>query len=746
MDLCKYENVNLMDFVLFRGMKHNVSWSFSNSITDILLETLFPPEQTVCSYPGPDCQNPPRVSFHRSAADADLYLLQCDGQNLSEINDTLCAETLNGSRGGSSSSVLNLCQALSSLSTEQIQTAWSNLCYVLQALTSPFLSKSSDCSNPPGPHRMAREASNLQQLACSYDSWLADQVVDPVLVSLCSDNKREEFVEQVCKNTLLLRKLLSNQMNVWLYGYCVNSSMEAGLLVSEFCIYDQWMAQPAVLVDSHLLELCMSLDGPRLSALICEHTGFFVLLFSNPENMPFMPNCTSLPPPPSFPGSLLLDSCVYSEWRDVIPTDVLTQCIRNDPRGFAENVCANRTFLANLLHNPAHAWIEDHCDTALSFPATQTPQPFDIADWCDYHTWGERQVDDSVVGLCWQHDQLVFQKNVCCKAPVFEKLLQNPQNSWLKSVCTDKELEEIGDLPQVSVLPGSLTWIYVSMSLILCLLTFQVCRYSEWSRPIIVDMTELALCAETDPLNFTSKVCSNETVLHNLLTNQDNSWLVQYCANYSKLGLGEVQGGGQVGFDPSEQCQYSSWSISFPDAALLTLCWEHDQTNFVSSICPSPGLLFQLAAEPSSMWVSTMCATYTNYTTANNVTADLCLAKQLARQFNWTCSADFTAACQPGAGQSAVLHTMVRCWLESVRSRVAHLVSPSVAAVLDQAVSTSVVVLLAFEEVQNTSLHITENIRRSALQSVVRYLERETNSEKKRVLLQCFGVQHISLK
>lgn len=274
----------------------------------------------------------------------------------------------------------------------------------------------------------------------------------------------------------------------------------------------------------------------------------------------------------------------------------------------------------------------------------------------------------------------------------------------------------------------------------------KVCKYSEWTRPIIVDMTELALCAETDPNNFTSKVCSNETVLHNLLANQDNAWLLQHCANHSNVwvspGGGEGQGGSVMGFSPAEQCQYSTWSISLPDSAHLTLCWEHDQTNFVSSICPNPGLVFLLAREPSSMWVSTMCATYTNYTTTNTNTSGpyFCQVKNMMRQFNWSCSADFTAACRPGASQRMALQMMMRCWVESLKSRIVHLLTPPVAAVLEQAVSTTVVVLLALEEVQDTSLHVTENIRISVLEIVGRYLERETNFERKRVLLQCFGV------
>uniref|UniRef100_A0A3B4WAQ7 Stereocilin 1 n=1 Tax=Seriola lalandi dorsalis TaxID=1841481 RepID=A0A3B4WAQ7_SERLL len=451
---------------LIMGMNHNVSWSFTDSITDILLDIFLPPQQSLCTYPGPECRSPLRVPFQRSVSEAienshDI-LLKCDRHNLARLNDTLCADILTGSRVGSSTSVLTFCQALNSLRPNQIEQVWSTTCYIIQALVSPLLSRSPDCSvgdtqpspavTPPSktlslpqftPHRVAREAPNLKLLACNYNSWLENKMVDAVLVTLCSDNEREEFVKQVCNNALLMRKLLSDRMNSWLYAYCSNSSADLGYMVSHFCTYEQWIDQPTMPVDPLLLEFCMSLDSSRLTKLICEHTGFFMLLFSNPDNFQFMPNCTNVPPPLPLPNpdSLMLESCQYSEWHDLmqIAPDVLLQCIRLDQSGFAKEVCSNKTFLNSLLSNQENAWLENHCETSLTIPIPEPTLPFNIADWCDYHTWGERQVDDSVVGFCWHNDQLAFQKNVCCKAPVFEKLLENPQNKWLVSVCTDIE-------------------------------------------------------------------------------------------------------------------------------------------------------------------------------------------------------------------------------------------------------------------------------------------------------------------
>lgn len=466
--------------VLFRGMNQNVSWSFGSSVIDILLDILLAPEQSLCTYPGAECENSPNVAFQRSTSentdyDDDNILLKCDRHNLVGLNDTMCADILKGSRMGSSTSVITFCQALSSLSPNQIEKVWSNTCYVIQGLLSPLLIRPPDCPTEatqspqtvppssqaaplprPAPHRAAREALNLKQLACIYSTWLESNVVDPVLVSLCSDNEREEFVKQVCHNALLMRRLLSDPMNSWLYGYCANSSADREYMVGHFCVYEQWISQPSAPVDPFLLEFCLNLDGPRLLRLICEHTGLFMLLFSNPENGRFMPNCTNLPPPPPLPDmdSLKPDSCRYSEWHDLtqININVLSQCIRLDHSGFTQEVCSNRTFLTSLLGNTDNAWLEEHCSTSLSLLQLEPTEPFNIVGWCDYHTWGERQVDDSVVGLCWQYDQLAFQKNVCCKADVLEKLLQDPRNKWLTSVCADLgEIDEITVSPEVGI-------------------------------------------------------------------------------------------------------------------------------------------------------------------------------------------------------------------------------------------------------------------------------------------------------
>lgn len=441
-------------------------------LIDVLLEILLPSDQLPYMFPGQDCQNPSTDPFQSSSSNINSsnldYGTVCDPSSLATLNETVCADILMGSGEGSSTSLLAFCQALSFLSSSQIELAWRNLCYMFEALVSSLAATSSHCSvqpspaatplyvSPSAPVRVAREASNIQQLACNYSSWSDNGAWNVSLVSLCSGNDRVEFVRHVCNNSLLMKKLLSNQMNVWLYGYCANSSADPTYMVSQFCVYQQWIDQLPQSVDSNLLRFCLSLDGLKLTTLICEHTGFFMALLSNPDNWQLMPNCSNFVAPQAFTDpTLQLDSCKYSEWHDVmqITTDILSKCILYDQSGFTMEVCSNKTFLNSLLLNKDIAWVGGHCSTSFIVPPVPaTTQSWDISAWCDYQTWGDRQVDDSIVAFCWQNDEKGFNQSVCCKPAVFENLMENPLNQWLTSVCTTMEIITV--TPQVGHVPA----------------------------------------------------------------------------------------------------------------------------------------------------------------------------------------------------------------------------------------------------------------------------------------------------
>ncbi|KAL1007173.1 hypothetical protein UPYG_G00082990 [Umbra pygmaea] len=1143
--------------LLMWGMSHNVSWSFGESILDMLL----PPDSTMCNYPGPACQPPPVNLFCRTLKTAEektAFLLRCDYDKLALFNNTLCAQIIT-EEFQNSTTLYNFCDALSILNHTEVKHVWSNTCLVVKALLSHVLEDNSDCSGetpPPTVQRVSR-ALNLNQLLCNYDNWISNATeIDAGLVTLCSENDREEFIVAVCNNFLLMQALQTNPINDWLWSFCLNSSV--GFLVSQFCSYSSWTVEnidpsfvalcwdqdrqglknrlcenltffmivfsnvdniwlipncteaatqpddtnslvetscrysewqnvmaiatdiismciqydeqsfiqnvcanttflnilqlnsanvwvgdycktvslisapthPTVMVssldwcnqmdlahcaalypvnftqkvcsnatvlqnllanlnntwllaycvnttapvgggghgggqnitntsstDSHvsssfnrllcsyanwtdhvsevnatlvmlcsenneeefivavcnnfllmqvlqanpvydwlwsfcvnssqgflvsqycrysdwtvenvntsMVTFCWDHDQQKLKNRLCENLTFFMIVFSNVDNIWLIPNCTEAATQPDDTNSLVETSCRYSEWQNVmaIATDIISMCIQYDEQSFIQNVCANTTFLNILQLNSANVWVGDYCKTVslISAPTHPTVMVSSL-DWCNqmdlahcaalypvnftrkvcsnttvlqnllanlnntwllaycvnttapvgggghgggqnitntsstdsqvsrsfnrflcnytnwtdhtsevnasvvtlcsindtqvfslvvcnntqlikalvissenswlwnfcgnfskslkvnqfcsYGNWTAEMVDPIVVKFCWQQDQMGFQKNVCCNLPLFEKLTLQPENKWLLNACVDNNTMDI--LPQV-------------------------CHYSDWNQPVIVDMTDLALCAERDSVNFIRKVCNNTTVLQNLLANMDNMWLLAYCANQTFLGGGGGQGGGLTGFKSVDQCLYPYWTMSLPDARLLALCWYHDFANFVSSVCTNAVLVCRLTKEPSNLWVGTVCTPYTDPNTQDGINSDCtdsqpCLVREIVRRLNLSCATDFSPACQPGSSQTQALQLLLRCVVDILQPRLKPFLTRQVTSTLEQATTLAVVLLVALEEQQMIYLPVTENIHLSVLETVVLYLE-ETNFENKRVLLQCF--------
>ncbi|TST35120.1 Stereocilin [Bagarius yarrelli] len=257
-------------------------------------------------------------------------------------------------------------------------------------------------------------------------------------------------------------------------------------------------------------------------------------------------------------------------------------------------------------------------------------------------------------------------------------------------------------------------------------------------------MTDLALCADLDTANFIHKVCGNVTVLQNLLANLDNTWLLKQCSNLTGSGKDNL-----MGFKPSEQCRYTDWMVTLPDASLLALCWDYDQANFISSICLKPAALSHIVQYPANLWVSALCATCFNNTRgtlsnntdgqSNTTEAHPCLVKEMIVRLNWSCSIDLNTICQPGISQVQVVQAFLRCGGEVLLPRMEKTMTTEVASMVKQATSLWVILLIVLEENQMTTLKVIDNIRQSVLDSVSVFLKEETSFSKKQVLLQCFA-------
>ncbi|XP_055059364.2 stereocilin isoform X1 [Misgurnus anguillicaudatus] len=694
------------------GMNHNVSWSFGQSILDIFLG----PDGLPCSYTGPECPY-----FGRTATpsvDIPTLGLTCEQEHMNQLNETLCALILT-TKSQESYVLYQICQALSTLSQIEVTQVWKNSCHMIKDIFLPLMEPCSEPITTKSSQRHARSVLSLNELLCNYNNW-TDGSVDPALVTMCSENDSEEFILAVCNNANVMQVLLSNPINAWVWEYCANSSDR--YIVNLYCSYNTWTPET---IDPSVVTFCWNNDMEKLESLLCESIDFFMIVFSNEQNNWLNPNCSE-PPPEVNINTLVSESCNYSEWSNAqaVTTIQLSVCIQNDEIRFIRTVCANGTLVTAIVLNSANAWVEQYCTFAISNPPT-SPPILNIGDWCNYPKWTEISVDPSVVVLCWQYDQIGFRQNVCCNALLYEQLILHPQNQWLIKECSDNETANM--------------------------LT-HVCVYSDWSQPTIVDMADLALCADLDTKNFTHNVCANATVLQNLMANLDNTWLLEQCSNLTASGPGGGVGNGSIlmGFRPDEQCQYFKWFFALPDPALLALCWDYDQANFISFICTDPLMLTHILQEASSLWVGTVCATYTgphipNVNGSNSTQPQPCLFEELVRKLNWSCNADFSFVCQPGASQAQGLRMLLRCGIEILIPRFMNLMTTNVTSVVRQATSLGIVILLALEESQMTTLRVRENIRLSVLETMTIYMENETNFDNKLVLLQCFETVLTSL-
>ncbi|XP_042583590.1 stereocilin isoform X1 [Cyprinus carpio] len=693
------------------GMNHNVSWSFGQSLLDMFLA----PETPPCVFPNPECQATGSIQFGRSATtsvNTPTYSLTCEQQNLNQLNETLCAAIL-GATSQESYVLYQMCQALSTLSQTEVIKVWRNMCHMIKNVSLPLIEPCGDPGTTQSS-RIARSTLSLSKLLCDYQNWTVADAVDPALVTMCSENDHAAFILAVCNNVEAVQVLVKNPSNAWVWEFCANVSDT--YIVNLYCSYNMWTAET---IDPSIVTFCWYNDMERFQFFLCDSIPFFMVVFSSEENNWLRPNCSE-PPPQIAINTLVAESCKYSEWKNIraITSEQISVCIQNDEVRFINEVCVNHTFVTELLLNHANAWVEQYCTYSIRNPPT-SPPPLSMEVWCNYSKWTNVSVDPSVVALCWQYDQIGFHQNVCCNIPLYDKLSLHVDNQWLIRECSDNDTTNVLE---------------------------QVCIYSDWSHPTIVDMTELALCADLDTENFTRNVCANATVLQNLLANLDNTWLLEQCSNLTAAGPGggAGNGGGLMGFRPAEQCQYSSWALVLPDAALLALCWDYDQANFISFICADSSMLTHIIREASSLWVGTLCATYTAPQTtsvggSNETTPQPCLTRDLAKKLNWTCSTDFSTFCQPGASQLQGLRVLLRCGIKIIQPRLENLMNTQVTLMVKRATSLWVVLLLALEESHLTSLRVTENIQLSVFDSIVIYMDSETNFDNKHVLLQCFG-------
>lgn len=593
---------------------------------------------------------------------------------------------------------------------------------------------------------------------CRYSEWRNLKTVTPDQISLCIQNDELQFVSRVCSNTSYLTELVLNKDNEWVQLYCtlylqsppavppaVSSTTVSPTTppISVTTAVSPTKTSAVAALSSTSLSPSLVPTTPLTSATLFATTSLTAkssasssVGLSPPTVLPTPSSkASSSPSSPSvilsstssFPISPTPSSSVYMK----IPTasnPTLSSSLTQYPATVSPTLSTTTTRLPVITPTLSASVLSTFSPTVSTTasptktPPTVRPTVPSMSDLCKYSSWTVLPVHPSVIGLCWKFDMVSFGINVCCNTTLLARLTVDPQNQWLKSVCSDNGTSDL--LPKV-------------------------CLYSEWTKPVIVDMTDLALCADLDRENFVQRVCANASVLKNLLVNLDNTWLLEQCSNLTGSGVENL-----MGFNPSVQCRYANWTVTLPDAALLALCWDYDQANFISSICVKPPVLSSIVREPSNLWVSALCATFSNHTRAahsdntsssssndtNTTELHPCLVKEMIVRLNWSCSVDFNAVCQPAIPQLQAFQAFLRCGVEVLLPRMEKTMTTEVASMVRQATNLWVILLLVMEENGMTTLRVTDNIGQSVLDSVSAFLDKEPSFSKKQVLLQCFAV------
>ncbi|KAG2470764.1 CTSL2 protein, partial [Polypterus senegalus] len=735
-----------------QGLQNNLTWNFDDVI-------LIP---YGCMYLGLECP-----SFRFIDLPLSKTPMNCDQFNFTAFNSTICSRLLE--LKDNSSLLSSICSILNSLTLHQASQLAIKGCTKIATISSSFLAMlSSYTDSCPSFSRSVRSAPveqhNISDLDCTYSNWTQANIVDPAAVFFCSENDSPQFAQDVCSNEELLTILLQNSDNMWLEAYCANYTEEGTQLVSNWlCRYSTWVAS---FNDPTLVAFCWENDRVQFEKALCEDLQLFLSIMANPENSWLFPNCTEYEPPTADTLQNLKQWCNYSKWQDpeVIDESIVTFCAFHDTN-FTNLICSNFSILEALLKNQYNSWLPNICTMPTPTEISMISVPPDL---CSYSQWMDMEVDSSIITLCWQLDLINFKKNVCCNVELLDRITQDQGNNWLLSACqgitrnsTENETQNVVsamcqyhtwvnlkfvDMTDVaacsefdsdnfiqnvcfnqSVLHGLLsisenTWLIEYCSKADKFQPQEMCQYHTWSNMRPIDMTDVAACSEFDPYNFTENVCGNQTILQGLLNNVDSAWLLRYCSKADH-------------FFPLEMCQYHTWVAQVPSSVIIQQCWDYNKKQFVSVVCSNEELLSQLKKDTSNSWISIICSTE----------GQTCLVRDILTWLNWSCSSDLSTVCQYSGIRLESMEYLIQCGMEMAGFQVGGTAIQQVVSSFHKSVNKIVILLAVLEESHMLSLHLTENIRLSILQSTMMYLRTQDNFATKRVLLQCFGNLLMSL-
>ncbi|GCC18087.1 hypothetical protein chiPu_0017793, partial [Chiloscyllium punctatum] len=415
------------------------------------------------------------------------------------------------------------------------------------------------------------------------------------------------FRKTVCLNKSLLESIMKNPAHFWLKDFCDSNSntMLVPMLMTEVvsdsayigftsspativppvkevdihCRYDEWT--DFSMVDDKVITFCASHDGDQFTDVVCSDLSALQELIKN--NFWLADFCNNY--------SILSGNsefCMYDKWEEKpIDPSIISLCWRSDQTNFNKSVCNDAFLLNKLVQDPGNTWLMSACSAENS---------------CDYEAWlNDLSVASAVVALCKETDQAAFNHMVCTSPSLLEILLNNSENSWLNDYCASNSHstvvssvipEEGSDmvLPHATANPTTQDLTNAVENL---------CRYENWTYSAIVDSTVVAVCFNIDREQFNIYVCKNPIILRELLKNEFNLWLTDFCNDSSILASSDT--------DVATYCHYSQWIHETVDPYLVDFCWRNDKANFTRFVCHSKALLSELLLYPENAWLKSHC-------------------------------------------------------------------------------------------------------------------------------------------
>ncbi|KAM8972334.1 uncharacterized protein RCH25_017987 [Pelodytes ibericus] len=605
--------------LLLWGISHNVSWNFLNL--------------PLVSYP---LEN--RFLGVSLKPEPSVFLQSCTDRLLPGFQKACQAEY--SSRTGI---IQSLCLLTSSHQTIEMGM---DLCGFISSLLSDLLSD--PCSTSSGRARRIRTMRSLD-INCDYTLWHDASTVSAADVSTCSESDKEGFVYSVCGNQNLLNQLASQPANNWLIGFCAFNS-------KDICKYSSWVNTA---VSDFSVTYCWLYDEDQFQQFLCSNQTFFDLLTKNPKyGWPDLTCSTTEPPQIQDSFSILQQICNYTHWQFIqLDPTMVAFCAENDRDAFTYFVCQSPDILLQLLNSMSSDSLGGLCENSAT-----------ILMFCQYAAWSESSnknqlvlasdVSPTTVLLCSQIDEEQFVMSMCNNISLLLAVTKNTNNSWVRDFCSI-HLPTLNDMCNYtawsSAVPGPLAlrlcWFFYQeqLELYLCsnpLILQKVTNIVILGLNCYPNSTEapscnnsigtlssmyssmLEYCAGQDASSFQQYICKNATLLTQLVSNTENSWIPTFCAaginvnistkcpewtsNFLLLSCPNCSKTDEDKLVPSicsdqdlvqtlgtlsnhtellnqvivwRYCIYSSWITVHPPLFLVSYCWTFDQANFAEFLC-----------------------------------------------------------------------------------------------------------------------------------------------------------------